>query len=117
MVFYLNWAQGFPRKNRVFFISADIYFLLCQEHPVRTGIPAIYENLAILDKIQFTPLLCFVLSNRAPLHITFYALVLCQTKNETKYWQIRMYLLSVCLKFIIQSKWDFVSYRRTLVIY
>ena len=63
MVFYLGWARGFPRKNHVFFISADIYFLLCQEHPVRTGISAVCENLIILDKTQFTPLLCFVLSN------------------------------------------------------
>ena len=31
-------------------LFADIYFLLCQEHPVRIGIPAFCEYLAILDK-------------------------------------------------------------------
>ena len=61
--FYLGWARGFPRKNRVFFISADIYFLFCQEHPVRTGISTICENLATFGRTQFTPLLCLVLVN------------------------------------------------------
>jgi len=47
----------------VFIISADFYFLLCQEQPVRTGVPTGCENLAILERTQFTPLLWFVLSN------------------------------------------------------
>ena len=63
MVFYLGWARGIPRKNRVFFISADIYFLLCQEHPVRTGLSTVCKNLTILERTQLISLLCFVLSN------------------------------------------------------
>jgi len=62
VVFYLDWAQGFPRKNRVFIIFADFHFLLRQEQPVWTGVPTVGKNLAILERKQFTPFLCFVLS-------------------------------------------------------
>ena len=56
-------GSRFPRKNRVFIIFADFYFLLCEEQPVQTGLPASCENLARIGKSQFTPLLCFALSN------------------------------------------------------
>ena len=71
VVFYLGWAQDFSRKNRVFIIfnlfiisiPLNFCFLLCQEQPVRTGSKAVCENFTQIVKMQFTPLLCFVLSN------------------------------------------------------
>ena len=61
MVFHLDWARGFPRKNCVFSISANIYFLPSQEQSVQTSLLTVYENLATYGKEQFTPRLCLVL--------------------------------------------------------
>ena len=61
--FYLGWARGFLRKNRVFIIPLNFCFLLCQEQPVQTGSQAVCKNFANFVKTQFTPLLCFVISN------------------------------------------------------
>ena len=68
MVFYLSWARGFPRKNRVFIILLNFCFLLYQEQPIQTGSQAVCENFAKIEKTQFTPLLCFVLSNLTGTH-------------------------------------------------
>jgi len=63
VVFYLDWAQGFPRKNCMFIILLNFFFLLCQEQPVQKGSQAVCENFAKIVKTQFAPLLCFVLLN------------------------------------------------------
>ena len=45
--FHLGWARGFPRKNLVFSIFTNIYFLPSQEQSVQTGLLTVCENLAI----------------------------------------------------------------------
>jgi len=52
MVFYLGWAQGFPRKNSCVHYFRIIYLLPSQEQPARSGELTVCENQA---RTEFTP--------------------------------------------------------------
>jgi len=77
VVFHLGWARGFSRKNLVFSIFANIYFLPSQEQSVQIGLLTVCENLATCEKTQFTPLLYLVLlklniEQRESIELAFY---------------------------------------------
>jgi len=67
VVFYLGWAQGFPRKNRVFRILFYSAILNCslpsQEQAARTGAVVVSEKLATTFKNTIHPPLVFCTHN------------------------------------------------------
>jgi len=61
VVVYLGWVRGFPRKNIMSSISANIYFLPSQEQSVQTGSVTVCKKLATFERTQFTHPWCLVL--------------------------------------------------------
>jgi len=61
VVFYLGWAQGFPRKNTRVLCFRNIYLLLSQENPAQSGKLTVCKNQA---RTQFTPLVPCILKTQ-----------------------------------------------------
>ena len=86
MVFYLGWAQGFPRKNRVFRILFCSTVLNCslpsQEQAARTGAVAVCEKLATTFKNTIHPPLVFCTHN--PNRPKIHSIRKCPASNRTQ---------------------------------